>query len=273
MKKITALIICAILLFTAVGCDFNNIDKESKIYSSTVHKLLEALEDKDVNAVYNLFSPFVQDNCKNLKDKIKQLTSIYGESTEKIGDISCLAGDYYHSNGKVRKSARNTFPVFSDGKYYWLYLDLMYENTFDKSKVGITQLDFYTADSYCDVWSNESKLEEKSGLNIYSKTIDGYNVISINNYPYNYSPTEELSLEEVKSFFKSSTSMSEFTDRFGEAAASNRFGFGYIYSLPDEEGENRYLYVAFMGDSIIYCDVLSDFAYIQEVWKEKSSDN
>lgn len=267
MKKVIAIILFIICLFSIGGCSSFSVDKESEIYSKTVHELLDALDNKDVTAIYNLFSVSVQKEREKLKEKIEEFVLVYSGATERIGDISSLAGGASYEHGKAYKNAYTTFPVFSDGKYYWIYLDLMYENTFDENQIGITQLDFFTADAYCELWSSEAKQDTDIGLNIFNKKVDNYNVISINNYPYNYHPTENLNIEEVKSFFKTSTSLADFEKRFGAAAASDEFGF--MYSLPKQDGENRFLYISCEGDKIIYSDILSNFSYIDTILEEE----
>lgn len=267
MKKIIAIFLSMACLFLASGCNYFFVDKEQVIYTKTVNELIAALDDKDSDAIYNLFSNSVQKDCNDLRDKIDELISIYSGPTEKIGDISTLAGGASYEDGKVCKNAYTTFPVFANGKYYWIHLNLMYENTFDENQIGITQLDFRTGDAHYEFWSGEDKLKEKKGINIFDKNVDEYNIISINNYPYDYHPTETLNIEDVKSFFKTSTSLSAFVERFGQAASKDDFAF--IYPLPKEDGEERYLYVFCMGDEIIFSDILSDFAYIDKVLKEQ----
>ena len=70
----------------------------------------------------------------------------------------------------------------------------------------------------------------------------------------------------MKSFLKTSTSLTDFENKFGRAAASDEFGF--MYSLSNQDGENRYLYLACQGDKIIYSDILSSFSYIDTILEE-----
>lgn len=267
MRKITAVILCLICLFHISGCRSFFVDEEREIYNKTIDELFAAVEDKNVEAIYNLFSPYVQNKCEDLEEKIEEFISIYSGPAQKIGDI-LLAGGASYDDGKSCKNAYTTFPVFTDGEYYWFYIDLMYENTVDESQIGITQLDFLTADAYYDFRSSEDKQDMNIGLNIFNKKVDDYNVISINNYPYNYRPTENLNIEEVKSFFETSTSLADFEKRFGPAAASDEFGF--IYSLPEQDGESRFLYIYCQDDKIIYSDILGDFSYIETVLEEET---
>lgn len=266
MKKIIASFLSIVCLFLISGCGSFFVDEEREIYNKTIDELFAAVEDKNAEAIYNLFSPYVQNECKDLEEKIEEFISIYSGPVQKIGDI-LLAGGASYDNGKSCKNAYTTFPVFTDGEYYWFYLDLMYDNTFDESQIGITQLDFLTADAYYDFRSSEVKQGKDIGLNIFNKEINDYNVISINNYPYNYRPTENLNIDEVKSFFKTSTSLADFEKRFGTAAASDEFGF--MYSLPEQDGESRFLYVSCRGDKIIYSNILGNFSYIDTVLEEE----
>ena len=267
MKRILGIILCIICLFSIGGCGSLFVDNESEIYSKTVYEFLDALDNKDTSAIYNLFSASVQKDCNNLKEKIEELVLLYKGTTERIGDISSLAGDASYEDGNVCKNAYTTFPIFSNGKYFWIHLDLMYENTLDENQIGITKLDFLTADAYYDIWSSENHQEENIGLNIFNKNVKNYNIISINNYPYNYIKTKKLNLDEVKSFFKNSTSMNAFIEKFGQPSSSDEFG--YIYPLFEDGEEELYLYISCEDDKIIYSDVLSNFAYIDKILDEQ----
>lgn len=266
MKKVISIMLCVICLCSLGGCRALVVDEEYDIYHKTVEALFSAVEDKNTEAIYNLFSPYVQSESEDLEEKIEEFISIYSGPVQKTGNILLASGASY-DNGKSCKYAYSTFPVLTDGEYYWFYLELMYENTFDESQKGITQLDFFTADAYYDFRSSKAKQDTDIGLNIFHKKVDNYHIISVNNYPYNYSPTKKLNMEEVKSFFKTSTSLADFEERFGNPAANDELGV--IYSLPDQDGEKRYLYLAYRGDTIIYSDVLSDFAYIEKVLEAK----
>ena len=146
MKKTFAIFLLTVCLFLTSSCRSFFADEEREIYHKTVDALFAAAADKNAEAIYDLFSPSVQKECADLEEKIEEFISIYSGPVQKIGDI-LLAGGASYDNGKSCKNAYGTFPVFSNGDYYWFYLDLMYENTFDESQTGITQLDFYTADA------------------------------------------------------------------------------------------------------------------------------
>jgi hypothetical protein len=266
MKRIFAAVLCLICLLSISGCKPFLTDPEQVIYSKTVKEFLTALDHQDSDALYCLFSVAVQEERQDLKEKIEELLLIYPGPTDQIGNISSLAGESAQEMGREYRNAFTVFPVLSEGKYYWVYLDLMYENTFDKDQIGITQINFYTADAYCAIWSGAEQLEDHKGINLFVENRDNYNVISINNYPYDFHPAKVLNLEEVTAFLETSPSMTAFINRFGEPAAADEFGF--VYDLPKEKDGNRYLYLGCEGDLIIYAQVLSDFYYVDTILEE-----
>ena len=149
--------------------------------------------------------------CRGFKSLPRYLESVEMLGTFFVREKLALSGGGLREDGEVYRTAATCFPVVSGGEYYWFYLDLMYENTFDESQVGITELEFYTADAYYEVWLGKEMQGENIGLDIFTQSDKQYNIVSINNFPYDYHATETISLDEVKSFFKTSTSMSEFS--------------------------------------------------------------
>ena len=85
-------------------------------------------------------------------------------------------------------------------------------------------------------------------------------------YPYDYHPNEPLDIEKVKAFFEKSDSIDEFTKEFGKPASKDEFS--YIYPLPDENGEGRFLKVSFDDGGIYICNILDDFSWVEGVFTE-----
>jgi hypothetical protein len=133
--------------------------------------------------------------------------------------------------GKSYQKAYTTFPILSNGEYYWIYLELMYENSFNEDRLGVVQIDFFTADAYYEFWTTEADNSGNLGLNVYNKTNPEYNVIAISENPYDYHPNEPLDIEKVKAFFEKFDSIDEFTKEFGEPASKDEFS--YIYPIGD----------------------------------------
>ncbi len=263
MKKAGCALLLIICLLSVCSCGRQSyFKKEQEIYDKTVSELFTALDSGDADAIYSLFSRHVQSECADLKEKIEKLISFYGGPTDSIGKTDALGGNGLFDYGNNNLTACTTFPVFCNGQYYWFYLELTYENDFDADRVGITQLDFYTADSYYDYWWGENMHSEAAGLNIFEKTVAGYNIISVDNFPYDYHPGDTLDIEQIKSFFENSASLSEFKKEFGTAAAITEYSL--VYPLP----ERQYLYMDYSGNQIVYAAIVDSYCHIETVVNE-----
>ncbi|MBQ8895083.1 MAG: DUF5104 domain-containing protein [Clostridia bacterium] len=260
MKKIIVAFLCVICLVSLGGCRSFFVDEEQELYDQAVTSLFDALDRRDVEGIYNLFSPAVRNENEDLKDTIEKLISFYSGPTDQIGDVSSLGSESLYEEGEHWHNAYTTFPVLSEGNYYWVYLNLMYDNTFNESRIGITQLDFYGANDYYEFRNSDELLEDSSGLHLYNQSTGERQIISINNYPYEYREADAISIEQVKRFLETSVSLVDFKKQFGEAAASNEFGS--VYLLPDQNGEKRFLNMTCEGDKIVYAKVFGSFSYI-----------
>ncbi len=258
-----------VLLLSAVsfaGCGIIIGDsKEEKAYKSAIDSFINALDSKDASAISELFSPYVREQDKDLSEQINKLISVYDGPTDEVGWDGLLSGEASYEYGDVWKDADTIFPIRCGDTYYWCYLKLMYENTFDESKIGITQLDFYTADEFCISWYDENaKTVDSLGLEVYAdKTIDD-DIQCINGRPLKFnSDTKELNLDNVKSFFKSKQSFSEFKAQFGEPNAECIYTY---YSLPQKNGDKRYLQLCIDCDTICGADIADNFGVVESIF-------
>ena len=268
LKKITIFVLLIAFVFSLVSCGLIYMpNNEEKALGQLLPKLFTALDSGNEEAVYNLFSPSVREQSDNLKDQISLLANLYSGPTDEY-DYENIG---IHSKEHIGKpgnwaSANATIPVRSGDKYYWFYIDLMYEN-FDESQVGITQLEFYTADERCAFIMSENKKTERSGLYLHAEKALGGEVRTIDGRPYRYTDvTRNIYIAEVKEFLKTSHSFSEFEKRFGKPNAEDIY---HYYELEEENGEPRYLCIGdYDDDGTIYIvSIVDDFKYIKTVWE------
>ena len=268
MKKCFSLFLCIVFVFSLCSCNMIYIDdsKEQKAYKDTITVLFDALDNKDATTIYNLFSPSVREQDRDLKEQIEKMISVYKGPMDEIGWDGLLAGGGSYEGGEKIKNAYTTFPVRSGDTYFWCYLDLIYENTFDEEQIGITQLEFYTADELCIVWYDDNaKIVESVGLEVRAeKTLDTV-IRCIGGRPLKYSSTTSaLDIDEVNEFFKTSTVFADFNSRFGPPNAENIY---YYYNLPEENGKPRYLQIGTNDDGTIYgANIVDDFKYVETVF-------
>ena len=269
MKKATTFLICILYLLALSGCGLVYMDdsKGKKAYNDAITAIFNALDEKDNEAIYNLFSPSVRKKDEDLEDQIDRLLSIYEGPTDEIGWDGLLGSEASYHSGKHRKNVFARFPIRSGDTYYWCYMNLMYENTFDEQQIGIVQMDFYTADEYCILEYDENlKIVNSVGLTVHADATIDNEIRCISGHPHMYSTsTEPLNIGYIRNFFKTSNSFSEFKEQFGSPNAENIWCY---YELPIESGENRYLQIGTDNDTIYGATVVNEFEYIETIYDE-----
>lgn len=270
MKRLLCLLLSILFILSLCSCGMLYIDdsKEKKAYKDTITVLFNALDNKDADTIYNLFSPSVREQDKDLNEQIEKLLSEYKGPIDEIGWDGLLAGGASYEYGEKSKNAYTTFPVRSGDTYYWCYLDLMYENTFDEKQIGITQLNFYTADEYCIIrYDDNANIDDSVGLEVYTeKTLDT-DIRCINGWPHKYSSTTKaLNIDHVNNFLKNSDNFTEFKNQFGEPNAENIYAY---YNLQQENEKPRYLEIGVDDDSIHNIGIVDDFKYIETIFDDE----
>ncbi|MGM9680835.1 MAG: DUF5104 domain-containing protein [Eubacteriales bacterium] len=258
---------CALLFLMPVSVSSSGNHDEEEAYERALTDFLTALDAGDKDAIREMFSPAVRAEVGDLDEQIDRLLEIYPGPTDVCGNDGQLQGSTHIENGNASMSASNDFFLQSGDQYFWCYLDLMYRNDFDESRIGITQILFFTADEYWSFYCDEeAKYTEAVGLTVYAgKTVDGEFRV-IDGGLFLYSPTERtLSVDDVSDFLKGTDHYSAFVNTFGEP---NAVGVFYYYELPSENGQRRYLSLCVYeeDDSILSVDVVDELGYCYTVW-------
>ena len=271
IKKAISFVILAIFLFSTVSCGLVYIpNDEEKAFESILPKLFEALDSGDNVAIYELFSPAVREQSDNLQEQIAALISVYSGPTDKfdLEDVPMHGSEHIGNPGNWA-SADATIPVRSNNNYYFFRIDLMFEH-YDEKQVGITQLEFYTADEMCAFRESDDQWIERKGLYLHTEKKLGCEIRTIDSHPNRYTPTNHtINIEEVKEFLKTSSSFSEFVDWFGKANAKSSVVDYYYYELPPKNGEPQYLKVSEYNDVIHSITIVDDFKFIEMVWDKE----
>ena len=267
MKKPLIFLLCILNLLTLSGCRLLYLDDSKEAdYNDAITALFHAVDERDTDAIYNLFAPLVREQDEDLEGQIERLLSVYAGPTDEIGWDGLLGSSAFYNYGKYGKKAYTIFPIRSGDTYYWCYLVLMYENTYDSRQIGIVQVDFYTADEYCIVRYDNLKIIDSVGLTVHADATVENEIRCISGYPYMYSASAEpLNIESVREFFKVSNSFSEFTKQFGQPNAENIYCY---YELPVENGEYRYLQIGTDNDRIYNAAVVNALEYIETVYNK-----
>ena len=208
MKKIKSIILCAILLCCACGCEKQK-DKESSLIGYIKEQNLKLYGNNETFSC-NLLNEIQSDDIKEIASFISQknyvviLTNnyylkLYLDGKQKFSNNqNCIKVDYDFSLNKVIRSYENYYAISNDKKLYRLSIDIKDElnNLFDSSfkelnidtyekiilQENLKQIlieDYF----YENGLSNYVNLILKEDGTIYKQIFDGkYNFISENIY-------------------------------------------------------------------------------------------
>lgn len=251
------------------------VSYEERVYNEAVDEFFAALDARNEEEIYNLFSPYVRENDEDLKEQIERLLKVYPGPTDICKrDGGMLAGSYANDHGTGSSEVGSSFQVVSNGNNYWCWFQLMYENDFDKKKIGISEVEFYTADYYCAIRYDEEGADyaKGPGLSVLSEYPISGEIRAIAGYPYKYTQTERvLNQQQVLDFFGHSNRYSDFIEQFGKPNAEN---IHHIYELLLENGEQRYLSLGVdeQEDTIFSAYIVDEFDYISTLWTRKQQE-
>lgn len=274
MKKLIITLLTACILFLG-GCIPSHLDtsKERAAFDKAVSELFTALDNENEEAVYELFSSSAKEDDREMVSDIAKLIDIYPSPTAENGYDGLVMSDSSWNDGEKISSAECTFPVRCGEDFYWFRIKLMYENTVDEDEIGITQLDFFTAEEYCICYhGNGVGLTDDPGVNIHAeKAVDG-EVHCIESFPRILDTRKELlDANRVRSFLKSNQSYSDFSAQYDEPNSAEIFTENetwYYYKLFPESGNTRYLILYTTGDRIYEATVVDHFRYIDSLYSE-----
>ena len=270
-ERITcALVLLVFVLLAFAGCGSFNRVSEDKIYVEKIDAFFSALEDEDATALISLFSRAVIDKDTDLNRQIEKLLAIYPNAKTDVKFDGLLGGDYENQDGKLKSVAYATFPVVCEGKYYWVYFELIYEDDFSEENIGLNRVFFYTADEYCVFWrDNNEKYPDDIGLLVFSDLKLEKEVRPIARWPYEFTSLERrINVIAVEDFLEKSKSLSEFNEAFGLPNAKGAL-WTYYYEITDIDGSTKYLEIgAPDGEKITYANIVGEFEYIRCILEE-----
>lgn len=282
MKKVLT-ILCVGLCLCFTGCstvqqimeDMNSgerrVSEEERLYNEAVDSFFAALDAGDGEAIKNMFSEQVQREDKDLEEQIELLLHTYsGPIDVNKRNGASVAASYSNDYGVHTSEAYDTFPVVSGDTYYWCRFSLMYENDEDASEIGVTQVLFFTAESYCECrYTDGWKYPSERGLTVFAENSLDCEVRAIQGNPRKYEETGNgPDLEAAVQFLEENNSYSAFVEHFGEPNAVDIYHF---YGLPLEGGEPRYLVLSVTEktDSIQSASVADDLEWLETVWEKE----
>ena len=274
--RIISLIIVIATILCVTSCSHISKEKqEESLYQKAIDDFFSALKSKDSNGIKALFSKSAIEADADMQNNIDKLLEIYPSAPTQILFHGLLHGSYKQIDGLYRSVINSTFPIFCDGKYYWIYLELVYEDDFCTENIGISRIEFYTADEYCIYYHSDiSCSSSELGFHLFAEQQLENNVICIENCPYEYVYIErDLTFTEVKSFLQSNTSFSDFQKVFGQPNASqpedNMYFRVVFYEVFVDGADPVYVELGVRnGNEIIYANLLNSTSYLESILEE-----
>ena len=258
MQKTTKLLITLLaLLITFIvmqGCSSENpVSQESVIiekteYNKIIEEYISALDNGDAAKLKSLFSPKAQVEDENLETEINDLINLFqAETTIKYIDFGVVETSHVSNGDKEQASIHTRFPISINGDYYWFDYMITYRDDMDESNIGINKLSILNKyEMYKFENNNSMSVDGSIGLNLLVHTDGGFNIRCIEGHPYMYNDKGSLDLDDVKRHLKRSLKYSDFVDAFGEPNTKDRY---YIYELPKENDEVRYISIMLIGNT------------------------
>lgn len=279
MKRFIAMMLMACMCFCCAGCgvlapltgqwpNAGYADREDQIFAQTVDAFLAALDSRDSDAIAALFSQEARAVDVDLTADIEKLLSIYPAQTSSWYFDGITSGSYSNDHGTRTSDLTARFPIFAGDQVFWCRLTVRYLDQENAQNEGIVCVNFYTGEDYGYHWYEDGfQHSDDPGLTVCWAHSSGIPIRCVQGLPYRFIPGREPIAEaEVLSFLETCTSFDDFVERFGEPCAN--WDLSYIYGLPDENGEKRYLELVADGEKIYSASVVSEVDWLRSVWKD-----
>lgn len=244
-KRIVAAIIICILLATTTGCASHPhggpayMLGTARAFDETVDAFFKAVDERDEEAVWNLFSAYTREEVPDLKDAIERLFDFYPGPTQKCERDGSMAASSGSSDHGVRSAeCSQWFAVICNDTTYYCDITLVCRNDKEENKIGIQSVSVVSEKVVC---SEEFRFSNEPGLHVAEDASGDYETRRIGGYPKVYvSMDRKLTEQDVMDFLEKDTSFKRFREIYGEPNAETLTYTCWAYELEEEDGEKRY---------------------------------
>lgn len=275
-------VLCLACCACARGAGDGGVGEEERLYNEAVDGFFAAVDARDAAAVRAMFAPAVRASHGDLDRQIEELFEAYPGPTDVCKrDGGMVAGSYSIDRGAKTAEVSSGFPVVSQDRFYWCDFDLVYRNDADEGEVGVKSVALYSAEYRCasllgDERARKAEGSGERGLHVFTSIDLDYEVRFIGGYPEKFATVDRtLTEDEAVAFFETSHSYSAFVARFGEPNSESGSGVSFMFELPAERGEPRYLdlVVDDRTDEIVSAYVQNDLdvAAVSTLWSAANS--
>lgn len=164
-------ILGCMLINGLTGCVYKNkkeyLAKKTRIYDeqsdAIMQSILDALEAQDIEALKELFSPYMLENTEDLEQKMEELMEFYPGSEGGVeGDCISSRGAHY---GDIVLMLNGTYTISNKNEIYEVNFVAYPQNDEEPDKEGIYLIEVMTEDAEPQgfKWKNE---EDAPGIYI-----------------------------------------------------------------------------------------------------------
>lgn len=273
MLRLISLSIIIVFTLSLAACSFIfdllMQDKEEILMQDAISTFFSALDDKNANSIKEMFSKSSILNDIDLENKIYDLLSFYPNSATQILFDDCISGSYTQSDGLYRSAISSNFPFYCDGEYYWIYIEIVYEDDFCEDNIGVSTIEIYTADEYYMYFNTEDEILSKQiGFYFFKERELDADIISINGVPREYTYIDrEIGYCDARDFIETNKSLSDFMKKYGLPNAQDDMGI-YFYEVTFDGVAPVYIEIGFVNDEIIYANLVGSIEHYITIIEE-----
>ena len=272
MRIATVYVLMCMMVIVLFGCGSVKRLQEEKLYKEAYTDFFAALDARDADKMKSLFSKAVLEQDEDLDLMIEKMFSSYSKAESKVMFDGNIHGEYTDEDGKHQSIAYSTIPVYCGNEYYWVELELIYEDDFNPDHIGLNTVCFYTADEYYAFFSDDAQVSEDlaAGLHVYADLDIEGQIRCIDQIPVLYTEYERsLRLGDVEAFLKTNVDMDTFIENFGQSnAVSCLYENEYYYALEDEN-EKLYLEIYTENRQIVSVAVVNEMGFVKSILEAK----
>ena len=248
-------------------------------WDKLMDQFVVALDKHDKKGIMNCFSDYVNKHDQNLDKEIEELFQAYTGKTDSWKWSLDSTQDYSDAPEENREYITRTAVLNSNGKNYYLYVEITTVDLSRKGRFGLCCVDFTTPEVQAALRSHRLDLidyESKSSweqedhykIHVTTKHKGDYETRRICNYEEIFNPSEvKYSAHEYVSFVKTNHSIKDFQIKYGMENAGDEDCLYYQVN----DGDNLYVMLfkgGKEGQDITQIDLVNEDNYVKTLYVE-----
>lgn len=235
MKKILSVILVLCFALSLSGCREIYVN-EKKLMTSTIENFIEAVDNRDSEALKAMLSPETIKKSPNIDREIEELFSLVPEKIISYDSDFSVASSESTRYGVITRSANTWTCIFTSEGNYYISFELLFRNDEEPEETGVTRLWFMSEKYMCS--GNQQCSDE--GFEVQWEVEEEFETKRIGGFPKRFTPFDRtITEEDIIAFLEKSVTVEEFKEHFGEPNCATG-PYILTYQLADENKEERF---------------------------------